>query len=68
MTNYLGNLWFVVQESKMGRVSNYTSYPKCVWGRGIKEELYYQVTMARSYHGMKCAHCQLAYTVKGANF
>ena len=34
MSHNLGNLWFVVQEFKMGRISNYTSHLKCVWECG----------------------------------
>lgn len=70
MSNNLGDLWFVVQEFKMGRVSNSTSHPKCVWGWGRKEGpdiCTTGVTVAKHPHGMKCAHCWLGYNLKGAH-
>lgn len=75
MSNNLGNLWFVVQEFKGPRVSNYTSHLKDVWGWGSSwaewgdtDICTTNATMTRHHHDMKCAHCWLAYSVTRCKF
>lgn len=69
MRHNLGNLWFVVQEFKMGRISNYTSRLKCVWGGRVgRADIHTISAMAEHHHGLKCAHCPLVYNVARCKF
>lgn len=52
---YLGNLWFVVQEFKMGRVSNILLiYNVCVWWAGRRDDMgTSNTTTSRHHHDTK---------------